>query len=115
MSAGTTLPASKITISPTTISEAGIITSALFLITCAVGELILFNASMEASAFFCCTTLIIAFKKTMNIITYPSINSSKKKDKILAKIRIIIIGSFSSYKINLKILFLFFLESSLSP
>ena len=33
MSAGTTLPASKITISPTTISEAGIITSVLFLIT----------------------------------------------------------------------------------
>ena len=75
ISAGTTSPASKITISPTTISSPFTCRCSPSRKTVATGEAIFCNASIASSAFDSWITPTIAFKITTAKITIASVGS----------------------------------------
>ncbi len=95
----------KITRSPTTNSLAETIFSDPFLITVAVGALIVFRAAREAWAFFSWIIPIIELITTMKKITPASTHSFKRAEKVAAPNKIKIIGSkicsLSMFKIDL--------------
>ena len=75
ISAGTTSPASRITMSPTTISSPLTCSACPSRKTLATGEAIFFNASIASSAFDSWNTPRIAFSKTTAKMIMASVGS----------------------------------------